>query len=582
MVSRHAFFVISELVCRFAAAGAPIQRQGEARFRWEALWLRRKLGYAEAARIQTMPKSDSPATLLDVAHRRETEEERREAAAALARQTRIFDMVLSSIADFAYIFDQEGRFVFANRSLADLLQMTPEAMVGKNFFELGYPAELAEKLQGEIQHVFATQEIVRNETPFTSPAGTTGFYEYIFQPLIGPDGVVENVVGSTRDVTSRKQSEGALSESEERYRLLVEGARDYAIFLLDPSNTIMHWNSGAERIFGWTAEEAIGQSGELVFTPEDRAREQEEKEIEIALREGSAADVRWHLRKDGTRVWVDGVMRRLESEKTGALRGFAKIARDATDQRKAELALREARDELEVRVEERTRELVAMNRELERTMSQRQQLEKELLEISEREKRRIGEDLHDMVCQELTATALFLKSGAKRVLEESPSAATTLEEAAQIVNRNVGLTRDLARGLQPADLKGTGLKEALRVLALQACESEDVQCHFKAARGVRVTDDTVALHLYRVAQEALKNALKHSGAKNILIHLDKSEENICVSVQDDGKGFSPRRRSKGLGMHIMRYRANALGGHLKIEKRRTGGMDVTCVVPQKR
>jgi two-component system sensor kinase FixL len=96
-----------------------------------------------------------------------------------------------------------------------------------------------------------------------------------------------------------------------------------------------------------------------------------------------------------------------------------------------------------------------------------------------------------------------------------------------------------------------------------------------------LTNDTVALHLYRVAQEALKNAVKHADAKNILIHLDRSETHLCVSVQDDGKGFSPQKRSKGLRLHLMRYRANALGGELKIEKRGRGGMDVTCKIPNK-
>ena len=109
-----------------------------------------------------------------------------------------------------------------------------------------------------------------------------------------------------------------------------------------------------------------------------------------------------------------------------------------------------------------------------------------------------------------------------------------------------------------------------------------MKCHFKAARGTRVTDDTIALHLYRIAQEALKNALKHSGAKNILITLDRNSEHVCVSVEDDGSGFSPRRRNKGLGLHIMRYRANALGGDLKIEKRKRGGTSVIWHYPSER
>jgi signal transduction histidine kinase len=270
-------------------------------------------------------------------------------------------------------------------------------------------------------------------------------------------------------------------------------------------------------------------------------------------------------------------MRRIDRP-DGTIGGFAKICRDATDQRAIEDALRHAKEEMELRVLERTRDLLATNRELERTMSQRQELEKELLEISEREKRRIGEDLHDMVCQELTATALFLKSAAKTTAPENKTAADRLDEAAQVVNRNVGLTRDLARGLQPADLSGAGLRQALKALADQACENTAITCHFKSARGVRATD-AVALNIYRIAQEAVKNAVKHAEATEILITLDKARGLICVSIEDNGKGFNPKRRSKGLGLHIMRYRANALGGEIEILKRKTGGTEVRCKIP---
>ncbi|MEP6809564.1 MAG: PAS domain S-box protein [Chthoniobacterales bacterium] len=489
-----------------------------------------------------------------------------------------FESVMSSLPDFVYHFDLEGRFTYANQSLLDLLEKTREEVVGRNFHDLDYPPELATRLQQQIQEVIKTGRPLKDETPYTSALGARQ-YEYLFSPLPGK-GKVEAVAGVTRDITERVAGEQQLRHSEERFRLLVDGARDYAIFQINLENKIIYWSAGAERNFGWTAEEALGQPGRLIFTPEDRAIKREETEMRIALKEGCASDRRWHIRKDGTRIWVDGVMRRLDDAE-GNLRGFAKIARDATEERAAEEDLRRARDELELRVEERTRDLTAINRELERTMAERQMLEKELLEISEREKRRIGEDLHDIICQELTATALFLKSRAKNVEAESPDAAATLEESAQIVNRNVGLARDLARGLQPADLKGAGLKRALHALADQACEKGEMKCHFRAARGVRVTDDTIALHLYRVAQEAVNNAVKHSGAKNLLIVLDKNTENVCVTVEDDGKGFSPRRRSKGLGLHIMRYRANALGGHLKIEKRKRGGMQITCVIPVK-
>jgi PAS domain S-box-containing protein len=498
---------------------------------------------------------------------------------ALERRAQVLDITLSSIADFAYTFDREGRFIYANKALAKLLGKTPDQMVGKDFHDLGYPAELTDRLQRQIEHVVQTKEIVQDETPFTSPAGVDGYYEYIFRPVFGADGSVEVVAGSTRDITERKKSEQALRESEERFRLLVEGARDYAMFLLDGDNVITFWSAGAERVFGWTQEEAVGQSGEIIFTPEDRKKGAVEKEIQTALIAGRAPDRRFHLRKGGSRFWADGVLVRLDDQ--GTVRGFAKVARDATDQRKAEDELRHARDEQEQRVLERTRDLMATNAELERAMAQRRQLERELLEISEREKRRIGEDLHDMVCQELTATALFLKSTAKKLARKSPTAAETLEESALTVNRNVGLARELARGLQAVELTATGLKNALRGLAAQACDNSGISCHFRAARGVRVPDDTVALHLYRIAQEALTNAVRHSGAKNILVTLDRNPTHTCVSVQDDGKGFAIRRRRKGLGLHMMRYRANALGGELKIERRRSGGTEITCVIPSK-
>ena len=273
-------------------------------------------------------------------------------------------------------------------------------------------------------------------------------------------------------------------------------------------------------------------------------------------------------------------MMRLDNE-GGGVRGLAKIARDATDERAAEEALRHARDEMEQRVVERTRDLVATNSELERTMAQRQQLEKELLEISEREKRRIGQDLHDIVCQELSATALFLKSSANNMERKSPAIAKTLNEAALAVNRNVVHARDLARGFQPVELSAGEFDAAMRALVTQTNANRSVKCRLEMPRPMQLRDEMVTLNLYRIAQEALFNAVKHSGAREVVVSLVRDRNQVRLMVEDNGKGFRPSKRNKGLGLHIMRYRASVLGGTFAIDSKPNSGTRITCIVPVK-
>src|SRR5436190_11149155 len=384
-------------------------------------------------------------------------------------------------------------------------------------------------------------------------------------------------VGSATDIQDLKQAEAAWKLSEERYRLMVDGARDYAIFMVNPSNEIVYWNAGAERVFGWTAGEAVGQSGEIVFTPEDRENEAEEKEIERALRNGFATDRRWHIRKDGTRIWVDGMMRRLDDEKTGALRGFAKIARDATQQHEAEEQLQRAHDELNQRVQERTLDLERANAKLRQEMEQRQMLENQILLITEQERARISHDLHDTLCQELTASALLLKSRSQAIERQSKAAADSLAEAAETVSANAQTARDLARGLHPMDIGASGLPSALRELCSRT--SGDVSCRCHCPHSLRM-DHNVAVNLYRIAQEAVTNSLKHANGSEITISLERTNDAIVLTVSDNGYA-KHRRGGRGFGTHIMNYRAQAIGGVLKIESMETRGTTVTCCVPRK-
>jgi PAS domain S-box-containing protein len=163
-----------------------------------------------------------PGVVIDASELKASERKAEELRFRLEQQSRILDITLSSISDFAYIFDCDGRFAFVNQSLLDLWGLRFEDAVGKNFFELQYPVELATRLQQQIQKVVETKTGLTDETDYTSPTGAGRYYEYIFRPVFDRQGNVELVAGSTRDITERKRVEAELRESRERLRELAE------------------------------------------------------------------------------------------------------------------------------------------------------------------------------------------------------------------------------------------------------------------------------------------------------------------------------------------------------------------------
>jgi PAS domain S-box-containing protein len=169
---------------------------------------------------------------------------RKEAEAYLLRQWHTFDTALSNTPDFTYIFDLNGCFTYINRALLSLWQKPLEDAVGKNFFDLGYPPELAACLQRQIQQVIHTKEPLRDDTPYTGPTGETRHYEYIFVPVFAAGGEVESVAGSTRDVTERNRAAEALRESQNRLRAIFDGTYEYS-GLLAPDGTLLEANRAA-------------------------------------------------------------------------------------------------------------------------------------------------------------------------------------------------------------------------------------------------------------------------------------------------------------------------------------------------
>jgi PAS domain S-box-containing protein len=483
--------------------------------------------------------------------------------------------LIDAIPHIVWINNVDGTTSYFNRRWYEYTGLNYEQSAGPGWQAVVHPDD-APASKGRWEGALETGEVFECEYRLRDAAGGYRWFIARNVPLRDNNRII-GWLGSATDIHDLKQAESGERESEERYRLMVDGARDYAIFMVNPSNEIVYWSAGAERVFGWSAAEAVGKSGEIVFTPEDRENKQEEKEIETALRKGCASDRRWHMRKDGTRIWVDGMMRRLDDEKTGALRGFAKIARDATQQHEAEEQLQRAHNELERRVQERTAELERTNTKLRKAMAQQQMLEEQILRITEQERARIGQDLHDGLCQELTGTAFLLKSRARAIERQSRVAADYLVEAADRVNANAQKARDLARGLHPIEMGASGLPSVLRELCSRM--SGNVSCRCDCPRFLRI-DENVAVNLYRIAQEALTNSIKHAKASNIRICLQRNNGATMLTVNDDGQG--KRRAKRGLGTLMMEYRAKTIGATLTVESSKGRGTSVTCRVPRKR
>jgi signal transduction histidine kinase len=206
-----------------------------------------------------------------------------------------------------------------------------------------------------------------------------------------------------------------------------------------------------------------------------------------------------------------------------------------------------------------------------------EQLEKEIIEISEREQERIGRDLHDGVCQYLAAigiTASMLQRDAEKT---SQSLASKVEDLANHVRDAAGRARQLARGLSPVDRDEGGLESALEELASSTAKLTGISCSFICSGPTPNLASTPSIHLFRIAQEAVSNTLKHGQAKTVVIALDAGDRACSLRVSDDGVGFFPATSErKGMGLSIMRYRARLIGGELEIQPNAPTGTVVAC------
>ena len=212
-----------------------------------------------------------------------------------------------------------------------------------------------------------------------------------------------------------------------------------------------------------------------------------------------------------------------------------------------------------------------------RTRAERERLQAELLQISEREQERIGRDLHDSLGQQLTGIAYLTGTLKEELTQCSRAQAAKAARIGKLLNTSIEEVRTLARGLDPIKPIEQGLMAALHELAATVRQLHKVPCRFDCARPVLVDDDRAAINLYRIAQEAVRNAVVHGKPKHIWIQLHRERGCIRLVVKDDGKGLlPPPRRSKGMGLEIMRYRAEAIGASFEIRRGDRRGTMVIC------
>jgi signal transduction histidine kinase len=229
--------------------------------------------------------------------------------------------------------------------------------------------------------------------------------------------------------------------------------------------------------------------------------------------------------------------------------------------------------ELEKHVRQRT---AALTQE----MQERRRLEKELLEASEREQRRIGHDLHDSLCQHLTGTALAGQVLGQRLTDKSLPEAAAANQLVELVEEAIDLTRTLARGLHPSEMQAERFVDNFQELATGTSERFRISCKFECPQTILLHDASTITHLYRIAQEAISNSVRHGKARHINIGLDSADNETVLTITDDGTGLRKKNHpANGMGLRIMAYRASMIGAAFEIESLPEHGTRVTCTLP---
>lgn len=335
----------------------------------------------------------------------------------------------------------------------------------------------------------------------------------------------------------RRQTQAALRDSAERLRAILETAVE-GIITIEERGIIESFNSAAEEIFGYKANEVIGKNVNMLMPAPYRQEH-------------------------------DGYLSNYTSTGRAKIIG---IGREVVGKRKDDSTF-----PMDLAVSEVKLENKRLFTGFVRDITERKRLEKEILDISDIEQRRIGQGLHDGLCQHLAGIELMSEVLAKNLGKKSKAEGAQAARIAEHVRDAIYQTKMLARGLSPVSIEANGLMSALQELSAAVTKLFSIECRFQCDNQVYIHDNSAATHLYRIAQEAINNAIRHGKAKTIIITLHKKGDDACLTVNDNGVGFPKTATDgSGMGLQIMKYRAGMIGAMLEIRSAGKSGTAVVC------
>ena len=456
---------------------------------------------------------------------------RQAVAEAVRKSEAVLRAVTENTPDWLFLLDENLCVRFMNRPFG---QNRPEIVLGRAFLDF-VPPELRGSMEDTYRKALMTGVPARLELRKPGPEGILGNFEHRIMPVI-EGGAVRALTVAVTDITERNRAENELRAQVRILETMREG-----VVLVDPANhAIRLTNPTFDRMFGYGPTELLGRSVEPLFSMLTVQRRRLARAV--GSKTGEAVPVEFECaRKDGTRFVAACVVTPLEMNGSEHWLG---VINDVTE---------------------------------------RKRLEREIIEAANREQQRIGSDLHDGLGQDLTGIALMLRGVVAQLRKEGSATRGDVEEVIGLVNNAIENTRTLARGLSPLGSGRGSFGSALQTLATRVSERFGVQvdCHLDIEDPVRLSE-TAAAHVYRIVQEALTNVVRHSGATEVSISLKTADGELYLQVDDNGRGFTQMHpeRPQGLGLKIMRYRAQMLGGDLSIESSGNGGgVSVHCSCP---